>query len=312
MRVSVLLSFVSALFLAALSIPANAQATRTWISGVGDDANPCSRTAPCKTFAGAISKTATGGEIDCLDPGGFGAVTITKAITLDCASGEGGQVGSILVSGTNGIVVASTPAGSSITIRNISINGIGAGLSGIRYISGGGALHIENAEIFGFTQNGVDFENTAAANLFVRDSQISDNAGGAILAKPSGGVLANVSVYRTKMDRSLYGLRVEDGGKATVQDSVAHSNNGNGFVAVSASTAAEINITNSVASNTFTNGVATSGAGARINLSYSTITDNGTGINTSAGGTIAGTSPGTNLVFGNASPGAFNATVNLQ
>ena len=62
---------------------ANAQATRTWISGVGDDANPCSRTAPCKTFAGAISKTAAGGEIDVLDPGGFGAVTITKAITLD-------------------------------------------------------------------------------------------------------------------------------------------------------------------------------------------------------------------------------------
>ena len=72
---------------------AQAQATRTWVSGVGDDANPCSRTAPCKTFAGAISKTAAGGEIDCLDPGGFGAVTVTKAITLDCGGGEGGQVG---------------------------------------------------------------------------------------------------------------------------------------------------------------------------------------------------------------------------
>src|SRR5438477_3797204 len=47
-----------------------AQATRTWVSGVGDDVNPCSRTAPCKTFAGAISKTAGGGEIDVLDPGG--------------------------------------------------------------------------------------------------------------------------------------------------------------------------------------------------------------------------------------------------
>src|SRR5512135_2802183 len=82
--------------------PAQAQATRTWISGVGDDANPCSRTAPCKTFAGAISKTAAGGEIDCLDPGGFGAVTITKAIMIDCipGAGEGGE----LVSGTNGIV----------------------------------------------------------------------------------------------------------------------------------------------------------------------------------------------------------------
>jgi uncharacterized membrane protein len=82
---------------------AHAQATRTWISGVGDDANPCSRTAPCKTFAGAISKTSAGGEIDNLDTGGFGALTITKAITLD---GGGGGVASILVAGTNGITVA--------------------------------------------------------------------------------------------------------------------------------------------------------------------------------------------------------------
>ncbi len=53
--------------------PVHAQAFRTWVSGVGDDANPCSRTAPCKTFAGAISKTALNGEINCLDPAGFGA-----------------------------------------------------------------------------------------------------------------------------------------------------------------------------------------------------------------------------------------------
>src|SRR5436853_4753463 len=96
------------------------QASRTWVSGVGDDANPCSRTAPCKTFAGAISKTAAGGEIDALDPGGFGAVTITKAITID---GGGGQVASVLVSGTNGIVVQ---AGSSdvVILRNLRLNGL--------------------------------------------------------------------------------------------------------------------------------------------------------------------------------------------
>src|SRR5512146_1681863 len=83
------------------SAPAAAQATRTWVSGVGDDANPCSRTAPCKTFPGAISKTAAGGEIDCLDPGGFGTVTITKSITIDCRETEG----SILASGVTGVVV---------------------------------------------------------------------------------------------------------------------------------------------------------------------------------------------------------------
>jgi len=128
----------------------HAQATRTWVSGVGDDANPCSRTAPCKTFAGAISKTAPGGEIDALDPGGFGALTITKGITID---GGGGQVASVLVSGTNGIVVAAG-AGDVITLRNLRINGIGAGINGVLFLSGK-ALAIENCDIFGFTQDGI-------------------------------------------------------------------------------------------------------------------------------------------------------------
>src|SRR5438477_8948203 len=102
--------------LLACSTLAQAQATRTWVSGVGDDANPCSRTAPCKTWAGAISKTAEGGEIDALDPGGFGALTITKSITLD---GGGGQVASVLAAGTNGIVVAAA-SNDVVTIRNLS------------------------------------------------------------------------------------------------------------------------------------------------------------------------------------------------
>src|SRR4026209_127957 len=98
--------------------PANAQATRTWVSGVGDDANPCSRSAPCKTFPGAIVKTAAGGEINCLDPGGFGMLTIIKSITIDCA----GTFGSILApGGTNGIVI--NGGGIIVNLRNLSING---------------------------------------------------------------------------------------------------------------------------------------------------------------------------------------------
>src|ERR1700682_4953716 len=101
MKSSVLSALIGAIALALLAVPANAQATRTWVSGVGDDANPCSRTAPCKTFAGAISKTQAGGEINVLDPGGFGGVTITKSITI---SSEGFEAG-VLVSGTNAIIV---------------------------------------------------------------------------------------------------------------------------------------------------------------------------------------------------------------
>src|SRR6187402_3890613 len=127
------LSFVTAL--AVTAAPAQAQATRTWVSGVGDDVNPCSRTAPCKTFAGAISKTAAGGEISVLDPGGYGAVTITKGITI---SGDG-SLASIQNSGTNGVIVNVTSAPDTVILRNISINGAGfsPGLDGVRYIAGG-------------------------------------------------------------------------------------------------------------------------------------------------------------------------------
>src|SRR5262249_46552802 len=120
--------FFGALLVAlVLTTRAQAQASRTSVSGVGDDANPCTRVAPCKTFAGAISKTAPGGEIDCLDPGGFGAVTITKSITIDCGAG---QVGSILAAGTNGISV-SAAATDTVRLRNLSIQGNGSCSTGI-------------------------------------------------------------------------------------------------------------------------------------------------------------------------------------
>src|SRR5579885_3327637 len=119
------LAVAATLFAAA---PAHAQATRTWVSGVGDDANPCSRTAPCKTFAGAISKTAPSGEINVLDPGGFGAVTINKAITI---SSEGFEAG-VLVSGTNGIVIQAG-ANDTVILRGLDIEGLGTGLDGIKF-----------------------------------------------------------------------------------------------------------------------------------------------------------------------------------
>src|SRR5438132_9002368 len=106
------------LIVAGFASLAQAQATRTWVSGVGDDVNPCSRTAPCKTFAGAISKTASPGIINCLDPGGFGAVTITKSITIDCT----GTMGSVLSSGVQGIIVNALTT-DKIVLRAIDVNG---------------------------------------------------------------------------------------------------------------------------------------------------------------------------------------------
>jgi hypothetical protein len=145
---------------------AHAQATRTWVSGVGGDANPCSRPAPCKTFAGAISKTAASGEISVLDPGGFGGVTITKSITIN---GEGTLAG-ILTSGTNAIVI--NGANVVVTLRNLSLLGVSGALAGIRLINGA-ALIIDRLAISGFT-TGVE---TNAGNATIINSTITQNSG---------------------------------------------------------------------------------------------------------------------------------------
>jgi len=174
--------------------PAQAQASRTWVSGVGDDANPCSRTAPCKTFAGAISKTANGGEIDALDPGGFGALTITKSITLD---GGGGQVASILVAGTNGIVVN---GGSSdvIIIRNLRFDGLrgagnaNAGLAGIKFLTGANLI-IENCDLFGFNTAGIQIAPSASGgSVMISSTQVQNNAIGILMDGTGGSVNASL------------------------------------------------------------------------------------------------------------------------
>ena len=173
------LVFVGCMFLGSSAF---AQATRTWVSGVGDDANPCSRTAPCKTFAGAISKTAVGGEISVLDPGGYGAVTITKPITI---SGVGEQA-SILASGTNGVNVNITvapvaPHTATVTLRNIQINGSGTtlGLNGIRVLSTiPTQVILDNVNIFGFGTNGVLAEGSN--KVAISGGMFSNNSGIAI------------------------------------------------------------------------------------------------------------------------------------
>jgi hypothetical protein len=149
------------------SAPANSQATRTWVSGVGDDVNPCSRTAPCKTFAGAISKTAAAGEINCIDPGGFGAVTVTKSLTISCEAGTAG----VLVSGTNGIIFSGA-ATDYLFLKGLDIEGFGTGINGILFNSGG-FLHVEDCVIRRFTGSGILSQASTAVGLEVNRQEAS-------------------------------------------------------------------------------------------------------------------------------------------
>lgn len=195
-----------------------AQATRTWVSGVGDDANPCSRTAPCKTFAGAISKTAAGGEISVLDPGGYGALTISKAITID---GGGGFVSSILTSGTNGIVIVAG-ANDNVILRNLSLNGTGSGLAGISFRSGR-SLRLQNVKVDRFTGPGLSVvvSNSGALStpvvVEVLDSVFSNNGTGLFAAsQPGSHNPVSVSVERSRFILGTTGLW-SSGAGATVQ-----------------------------------------------------------------------------------------------
>jgi hypothetical protein len=258
-----------------------AQASRTWVSGVGDDANPCSRTAPCKTFAGAISKTAAGGEIDALDPAGYGAVTITKAITID---GGGGQVASVLVSGTNGIVVQANAATDVVILRNLRINGIGTGLNGIQFLSGK-ALGVENCTVFGFTQNGINVA-PSGGRVWITNTDVTSNSGNGVNVVATGAT--TVSIDRSHFELNNFGVLAGSNSKVTVTNSTA-SLNAFGFVAQPAAGTGEMDIHNSTASvNTNTGVFSGGGAGtATIRIANVSVFGNAvTGLVAASNGTL--------------------------
>jgi hypothetical protein len=192
--------------------PAHAQATRTWVSGVGDDANPCSRTAPCKTFAGAISKTASPGEINCLDPGGFGAVTITKSITIDCRYTSNGGV---LVAGTNAIVVAAT-ATDKVQLIGLDFEGVGTGVDAVK-VNSALEVIIDDCIIRDFATNGVEVTNSVAnSRVVIKNSLILNN--GTCGNVNTGGVnVASSAATVVEITDSLlehnqnYGIRTNTG-----------------------------------------------------------------------------------------------------
>jgi hypothetical protein len=306
-------------------VPAAAQATRTWVSGVGDDANPCSRTAPCKTFAGAISKTAAGGEIDALDPGGFGAVTITKAITL---AAEGAGEGGIVVAGTNGITVVAG-ANDIVILRGLQLDGgplVSNSLNGVRFTSGA-VLEIQNCSIRNFTGgspngNGILFAPSAASSLFVSDTVVTSNgnaagsSGGGIYIKPTGGGSARASLTRVNVVNNIAGITADGTGgtgaiSVSISDSTIAQNTDAGLTAYTAAGggAVQMEIVRSTSANNH-KGLAADGAAATLRIGYSTVTGNATGVAVANSATVS--SMGNNLIQDNTNPGATITIVTPQ
>lgn len=236
----------------------HAQATRTWVSGVGDDVNPCSRTAPCKTIAGAISKTAAKGEINAIDPGGYGAVTITKSITI---SGVGTEAG-VLAAGTNGIVI-SAGADDVVTLRNLDIDGAGTGLNGIRFLSGA-KLIVDNVVINGFTLEGIDFNPSTSSTLLVKDSIITNNTEGGIYLRPTVSGSATATIDHVALHGNGRGVKADDAVNSLIRNSTASNNVNNGFVNNAITRASHMTIEDS-------SSVANGGSGIRSVNGNSTI-----------------------------------------
>ena len=307
-----------ATFIVALSTVAQAQATRTWVSGVGDDVNPCSRTAPCKTYAGAISKTAVHGEISTLDPGGFGAVTITKSITIEGTQGQG--YGSILHSGTTGVSIAFdnfTAVGEvekAVRLRNLNINGSGGasaavlGLRGIR-ISGGVAS--ANSEVFiedcvidqsrGNPGRGIEDVRSGGGELTITNTTVRNMAGTGIVVFPaSGSTRISATLDNVRVHNCGFGIVASSGARMSISNSVISGNTNHGIGVESPVGTSEMMIDNCIITNNGTGIQQTAGGTVRIaNSTVSFNTVNGTS------GTV--NSHGNNRFFGNAGSSAVTA-----
>jgi hypothetical protein len=303
-----LAKILPALVLVALAVPsaASAQATRTWVSGVGDDANPCSRTAPCKTFAGAISKTAAGGEINCLDPGGFGGVTITKSLAIKCHYTEGG----VLISLTNGILV-NAAATDKVTLRGLDVNGVGTGaqgsLTGIKILSAK-SVHIFDSEVYRF-KAGISAQPTSAqTRVLVKNTHVHDNGVG-IFNGPGNNLITftSMTVRHSDISDNTCGLTSSSfGANASTADATSECG--------AAGVGSGINKT--AALSVYRNGIHDNGTGletrggtAFAEIAYNEITGNSAfGLRRVDGSTIRTFTPATNVISNNGASDTTNAS----
>jgi hypothetical protein len=279
------------------TLAAHGQATRTWVSGVGDDVNPCSRTAPCKTFQGAISKTAAGGEISVLDPGGFGALTITKSLTIDGT----GQVSSILSSGTNGVTI-NAAATDKVYLRNIDINGAGTGLIGVRVLNAAEVM-LENVQIYNTSlasgnNHGVSINTTNAIRVSLENVTVRNVGGSGVFATSTNAanhiklIMNNTRIFDTNQS----GVDLDLNADAVISRSqLTHNLIGAGLFIECACVA---HVSNSVLSNNAQGIHAGIGGVSTVRLFGNIITQNtSSGIFITGGATVA--SHQNNAIIGN-------------
>lgn len=244
---------VCAALLAFVASPAHAQATRTYLSATGDDANPCTRSAPCRSFAGTVAKTAAGGEVTCLDAGGPGTVTITKSITIDCEGVTGGTLATV----ANGITISNAPPGTKVNLRGLDINGAGTGTNGVRILIAAD-VSIQNSKIFGFAARGISVEG--GGSLVIENTTIQNNAAGVVVDGTGGAAKVTIKNARI-LKNTNNGITVQNAGAQAMVERTTITDNGG-------------------------TGMTVTGSGALGFIGNSTVTGNATGVSAASSGTL--------------------------
>jgi hypothetical protein len=288
--------------------PARGQSV-LWVASNGSDANACSQTAPCATFQGAINKGAVA-QINCVNSGSYGVVTITASITIDCGTGN---VGNIVISSTSGIFI-NTSAPATIILRHLAINGLHYFLPGINAQSFfSGTLIVEDCMIHGFASAGgvgIFFSPTNGRGLLqVSNSQIFGNYDGIIL-NPASGQIASVTLSGVELTGNVVsGLTLGGAGvvAGTIRNSVLEANGQYGLLANAGQVFFTVEESSIIAN--LSAGLITNSAGSVVNVGNSTIGTNSIGVDAVKGSII---SLGNNQMSANGSNGNFTSTIALQ
>lgn len=274
--------------LAAFSVFVHAQAQRTFVSAQrGNDANTaslCSVTNPCRGFAAAISVVASGGEVIALDSGGYGAVTITKAVQITAPTGV--YVAITAASGT--AITIDAGATDVVVLRGLTLNsvnlsasggGSGAGI-GINFNTGK-AVYIESCVINGFLDYGIFFN--AAGALYAKDTIVRNTGADGIAIYTDSGVVTATLDHCTVARSGRYGFNIVNNARVTISNSIAAGSASTGFLV---SGSGRLTVSNSTAANNGIGGGFGAVTGAQMNVESCIAEENFYGMIAEGTGTV--------------------------
>jgi hypothetical protein len=272
-----------ALTLALCAPLAASAAQRTFVSIAGSDANPCSLMRPCRSFATAITQTNAGGEVIVLDSGGYGTVTITKAVSIIAPPGVYAGVSAFTDAG----IIVAAGAADSVTLRGLAINMQGAAV-GVRFDSGGN-LVVDRCTVSGTFATGVYVYGPTSATVLIKNTHVLQAGIGISIGGP-GNEQIRLAIADTTLTHVGAGIYVTAGSEVNIDNVRAvgsYMSGGTGIQVTSSPQhgAIRAHVTRSLVRE-FGAGVTASGTDAKLSVAASDISHTSDGVNVYGGGTV--------------------------